>query len=256
MTSLSVADLVISAERPVIIVPITGATKEQILTEAQAIVAADQNVTAGIIEWRIDHFENHHMLDQVNDMLTELRTLLAPRVILATFRTQAEGGVSPLDDNGYLELCQSVIASGHADLIDVEYQRSVAAAIIHSAQEHNVPVVGSNHDFHATPSAGQIVLRLKEMANMGCSVPKVAVMPQSPADVLELLSATIQASQELDVPIITMSMKELGLASRLTGGLFGSAATFATVGAASAPGQIPLTTLDAVFASLYPQVNA
>ncbi len=43
------------------------------------------------------------------------------------------------------------------------------------------------------------------------------------------------------VPLITMSMGPLGAVSRLAGQVFGSCATFATLGdAGSAPGQLPL----------------
>ena len=40
-----------------------------------------------------------------------------------------------------------------------------------------------------------------------------------------------------------MSMSNLGVVSRVCGEIFGSAITFGTVGEASAPGQIPVTSL-------------
>lgn len=66
-------------------------------------------------------------------------------------------------------------------------------------------------------------------------------MPQSVEDVLTLLTATRQADVALSQPVITMSMADLGKVSRIAGEVFGSAVSFGTVGAASAPGQIPLT---------------
>jgi len=68
----------------------------------------------------------------------------------------------------------------------------------------------------------------------------MAVMPQSVEDVLTLLTATNTARQQLQQPIITMSMGDLGKVSRMAGEVFGSCLSFATVGAASAPGQIAL----------------
>lgn len=65
-------------------------------------------------------------------------------------------------------------------------------------------------------------------------------MPQSVDDVLTLLTATNTARQQLGQPVITMSMGDLGKVSRLAGEVFGSCLSFATVGAASAPGQIAL----------------
>ena len=63
-------------------------------------------------------------------------------------------------------------------------------------------------------------------------------MPHSKEDVLTLLSATAEASDRLDIPVITMSMGGQGLVSRLSGEVFGSCLTFGALRAASAPGQI------------------
>ena len=46
-----------------------------------------------------------------------------------------------------------------------------------------------------------------------------------------------------DRPVISMAMGSLGSISRIAGENFGSAVTFATVGAASAPGQFPIQEL-------------
>ena len=69
-------------------------------------------------------------------------------------------------------------------------------------------------------------------------------MPQSPQDVLTLLSATLTMKEKYATqPLITMSMGKIGGVSRVTGRLFGSAMTFGTVGQASAPGQIAIAQL-------------
>ena len=70
------------------------------------------------------------------------------------------------------------------------------------------------------------------------NIPKLAVMPKTKADVIKLLIASEEISRELDKPIVTMSMGKLGVISRIGGEIFGSAMTFGTNGAASAPGQI------------------
>jgi len=84
---------------------------------------------------------------------------------------------------------------------------------------------------------------------MEVDIPKIAVMPTCVEDVLILLSATNEMyTKYADRPIITMSMGPLGVVSRLSGEIFGSAMTFGAVGKVSAPGQIPVrelaTTLD------------
>lgn len=63
---------------------------------------------------------------------------------------------------------------------------------------------------------------------------------------LTLLSATLEAKEVLLCPVVTMSMGQLGLVSRLCGQQFGSAITFGLAGEASAPGQIDADSLHAV----------
>ena len=59
-------------------------------------------------------------------------------------------------------------------------------------------------------------------------------------DVVTLLDATERRFRDARRPLVTVAMGALGAPSRLVGGVFGSAATFATAGAASAPGQLPV----------------
>ncbi|WBL18248.1 MULTISPECIES: type I 3-dehydroquinate dehydratase [Citricoccus] len=249
--TLKVGQIRLGAERPAIIVPITATTAESIYTEASLISNDFSFKAVDIIEWRIDHFEEHRDLHAITKILDALRSTFPEQVLLATFRTSDEGGAAEISPGDYLSLVNHVSASGFVDLVDVEYRRDNAAQCIDAAHKHSVRVVGSNHDFFGTPDEQEIVSRLSTMSDMGCDVPKIAVTPLSPEDVLVLLSATISAGKNLDRPIITMSMKEAGMASRLAGGVFGSSATFATIGAASAPGQIPVATVSAVLDAIH-----
>ena len=91
-----------------------------------------------------------------------------------------------------------------------------------------------------------------EFFTAGADLPKLAVMPQSRADVLELLSATAEmADHHPETPVITMSMGALGAESRLAGETFGSAMTFANPGQASAPGQVSLNIVNEVLDALH-----
>jgi len=107
-----------------------------------------------------------------------------------------------------------------------------------------VPVLGSLHDFTATPPAEELVQRLVEIQERGCAVAKAAVMPQNMGDVLQLMEATwTMTSQHPSTPVLTISMGGLGLITRLSPRVTGSCATFAMVDHPSAPGQIPVEEL-------------
>jgi 3-dehydroquinate dehydratase-1 len=68
-------------------------------------------------------------------------------------------------------------------------------------------------------------------------------MPRSARDVDALLAATADADRSLAIPLVSMAMGEMGVASRVIGFRYGSRITWASAGAASAPGQSPLTEL-------------
>ncbi|WP_418605429.1 type I 3-dehydroquinate dehydratase [Georgenia sp. SUBG003] len=201
------------------------------------------------MEWRVDHFGALTDTRAVLDTAHALARLLGPVPLLVTCRTVSEGGAADLGPDAYGELLSALASSGAADLLDVEHRRAgdVVAAVVATAGRHGVAVVASEHDFEATPPATELVRRLRDMQDAGADVAKIAVMPRTRADVLALLDATREMTEEYaDIPVITMSMGPLGVVTRLAGHLFGSAATFASAGAASAPGQVEVEDLRAV----------
>lgn len=230
---------------PKIIVPIVGATREEILQDAETI----KKVRMDLVEWRADWFEDVMDFSKVEDVLRELRGALGNTPVLFTFRTAKEGGEKEIDADAYAELNIRAAQTGYLDLVDVEAFTGdeTVKRIIEAAHNAGVKVVASSHDFGKTPEKDDIVGRLRKMQEMGADIPKIAVMPRSKKDVLTLLSATEEmASDYADRPIITMSMSGTGLISRLSGEVFGSACTFGAVGKASAPGQMKAEDLDTV----------
>ena len=235
---------------PKIIVPIVGKTKEEILAAA----ASFEGVRLDLVEWRVDWFDGVFDFAQVADAAKALREALGNTPILFTFRTSREGGEKAIEAPVYAELNKKIAATGLVDLIDVEAFTGdeIVRDIIAAAHAAGVKVVASNHDFGKTPAKSDIVYRLRKMQDLGADIPKIAVMPKSKKDVLVLLSATEEmATDYADRPIITMSMAGTGLISRLSGEVFGSAATFGAVGKVSAPGQMNAKDLDTVLTLLH-----
>lgn len=216
-----------------VIVPLTAATPDALLAEAATVAAAGPD----LVEWRIDP-----LLAAGHDLTVAvaLRAALGKLPLLVTLRTAAEGGQFEVTDPDYLDLVRGALNTGVVDLLDVELARATGTAAVRAAHEVQVPVVMSEHHFDGTPAESELVAALDRMLAADADVAKIAVMPNSPADVLTLLSATATVHARTDRPIISMAMGQLGAVSRIGGGVFGSAATFATVGAASAPGQLPL----------------
>lgn len=221
--------------RPKICVPIVEETRAGIWRKAEEIA----KLSVDLVEWRGDFYQEIETIDEVIATLRGLKERLGEKSLLFTFRTKNEGGNREIGQEAYKALNEAV-AYGGADLIDVEVffckeRTTEAVERIHRA---GVKVIGSNHDFYKTPKTGEMVKRLMQMEELRVDVAKLAVMPQEKKDVVRLLEATIEADEKMQIPVVTMSMGEMGMVSRISGRLTGSAMTFAAVGKGSAPGQI------------------
>ncbi|MGC6768242.1 type I 3-dehydroquinate dehydratase [Enterococcus sp. LJL128] len=243
MQTVKVGNVVIGEGTPKIIVPLVGKTKEEIIHEAKQVAALD----CDIVEWRIDFYEEVTEAGKAAQLSKEVHSLLN-KPLLITFRTKKEGGELELPEADYFTIYTNILEQGQADLLDVELfmpEREVEN-IIDKAHKQGVRVVMCNHDFDATPEKAEIVKRLRAMQDKGADICKIAVMPQTSADVLTLLAATEEMKRLYsDRPLITMSMGALGMVSRVSGQVFGSDATFGAAAKASAPGQVPVNQLAA-----------
>ncbi|WAD32276.1 type I 3-dehydroquinate dehydratase [Citrobacter braakii] len=250
MKTVTVKNLVIGEGAPKIIVSLMGKDIATVKSEALAYREADFD----ILEWRVDHFTEVSSADAVLEAARVIREVMADKPLLFTFRSAKEGGEQALSVENYIALNRAAVDSGLVDMIDLELFTGdeLIKATVEYAHEKNVAVIMSNHDFHKTPAAQEIVLRLRKMQELGADIPKIALMPQNKTDVLTLLGATLEMQERYaDRPIITMSMAKTGVISRLSGEVFGSAATFGAVKKASAPGQISVTDLRTVLTILH-----
>lgn len=250
MNTVKVRNIEIGAGIPKICVPIVGVTREEILAAAENI----KSTKADVVEWRVDWYEDIFDFAKTEATMQALREALGEMPILFTFRTSKEGGEKAIETETYVELNQNAAKTGLIDLVDVEAFTGDEAvkSVVETAHENGVKVIASNHDFHKTPAKEEIVSRLRKMQELGADIPKIAVMPQNKKDVLTLLAATEEmASEYADRPIITMSMSETGVISRLSGEVFGSALTFGAVGKVSAPGQMGIEDLTTVLGLLH-----
>ncbi|QMD06789.1 type I 3-dehydroquinate dehydratase [Citrobacter sp. RHB36-C18] len=250
MKTVTVKNLVIGEGAPKIIVSLMGKDIATVKSEALAYREADFD----ILEWRVDHFTEVSSVDAVLEAARAIRDVMSDKPLLFTFRSAKEGGEQALAVENYIALNRAAVDSGLVDMIDLELFTGdeLIKATVEYAHAKNIAVIMSNHDFHKTPVAQEIVLRLRKMQELGADIPKIALMPQNKTDVLTLLGATLEMQERYaDRPIITMSMAKTGVISRLSGEVFGSAATFGAVKKASAPGQISVTDLRTVLTILH-----
>ncbi|OWA34088.1 type I 3-dehydroquinate dehydratase [Saccharibacillus sp. O16] len=234
---------------PKICVPLIGRTQEELQEEAELL----RKIDLDLVEWRVDHYAAVDSVEAVLAELGELRERLGEVPLLFTFRSAREGGARALAADDYIRLNRAAVASGLVDAIDIELFSGddVVRELAAEARGRGVVTFVSNHDFDKTPPQEELEARLRRARELGGDVPKIAVMPRDPGDVLALLTATYRVSLDGTGPVITMSMAETGAVSRIAGGAFGSALTFGAAKHASAPGQLAAPQLRGILNALY-----
>lgn len=198
----------------------------------QARLAQQQG--AGAAELRADLLADPA---QVRAALTAVRAASSLPLLL-TYRSTTEGGKGAGHGQGYEDYLASLLQLRPAvAAVDIEMACPASKALVAEAKAGGYDVVGSCHDFTATPSAAQIAEKLAQITAAGADITKVAYMPRSAQDVAALRHAAHDfAGAYPHQPLIAISMGQLGAPSRTD---LVNCLTFATIadGAASAPGQ-------------------
>jgi 3-dehydroquinate dehydratase, type I len=198
----------------------------------QARLAQQQG--AGALELRADLLADPA---QVRAALTAVRAASSLPLLL-TYRSTTEGGKGAGHGQGYEDYLASLLQLRPAvAAVDIEMACPASKALVAEAKAGGYDVVGSYHDFTATPSAAQITQKLAQITAAGADITKVAYMPRTAQDVAALRHAAHDfAGAYPHQPLIAISMGQLGAPSRTD---LANCLTFATIadGAASAPGQ-------------------
>lgn len=235
-------------KRPEICVPIVAPFRSKIIEQAKKAAA----LPIQMAEWRIDFFSGYER--EITDVILEIKKYLAEKKLIVTLRTEQEGGEPNGSRFDYFSLLKSIREQGAADYADAEIMRDEKAlrAVLSDTAQSSTKVIGSYHDFGSTPEKSFIVDMLEMAGDIGCHAAKFACMPKTTEDVERLLLATEEVKEKRpDLPLITMSMGEMGLCSRLYGGLYGSEVSFGSAFTASAPGQVSYEILNDVFDRIY-----
>lgn len=152
---------------------------------------------------------------------------------IATNRLQAEGGNWEGSEEDRITLLEEILP--FTDAIDVELSADpeLRDRLVKKAKEAGTTVIISSHDFESTPEKMAIRDILERSRQAGADIAKLAVMPNSMQDVLDLLEVTLSEDN-----VCTIAMGQLGKHTRIVGPCYGSKLTYASVSNAVAPGQL------------------
>ncbi len=242
MKTVNIREAILGEGIPKVCTPLVGRSLKELREEINLL----KDIDCDLVEFRADFFEHVENIQKVKDVLLEIREVLKKKPILFTFRSAKEGGEREVESEFYFKLNKEIIKTKLIDAVDIELfnEEESILELIKIAHYEDVKVVMSNHDFHKTPSKEEMISRLIKMQELGADVTKIAVMPKTSSDVLTLLEATNDMKTKYaKTPFITMSMKGVGMISRISGEIFGSAVTFGASRKASAPGQLQVKEL-------------
>lgn len=249
MNTIKIKNVEIGKGIPKICIPLTGKNREEIIEEMEIVKKSNPD----LIEWRVDFFEEGDNPERVCEMLGTINDSFKQIPVLFTFRTKEEGGEKSIMSEDYVKLLKEVSERRLADIVDVQvfWYGEKSEDFIKELKETGAVVLASSHHFEGTPSVREMSDALYTMENRGADIVKLAVMPQSGKDVCALLEATMERKEHSNKPMITMSMGQSGMLSRICGELTGSCVTFASGKQASAPGQIKADELKKVLGDIH-----
>ncbi len=199
----------------------------------------DREQTCDIIELR---------LDTLKTPAADLRAALVGNTtpILLTARHPAEGGQGSEDASGRMALIEPLLDL--AALVDIELRSAMEMkSIVEKAHARSVQVIGSFHDFQATP--GDEILRgaISFAQPAGLDGVKLATFINSPADLTRLIQITSESHR---LRLSCMGMGPWGRISRLVLAKCGSLLNYGYIGESNAPGQWPAARLKELLAEL------
>ncbi len=216
-----------------IVVSITPSSLEEAV-----LLSPEDYQGADLVEWRADYLPAELILEAAPIIFAKFPSTS----VIFTLRTVEEGGNIQLDEITYLHLIQEIANCYSPAYIDVQY---FTYPNVYGQVGSLGKVVLSYHDFSRLPE--DFLKRCQIMTDLKPAVVKIAVMPQEATDVLQMMLWTREfKNRHPHQTYVTMAMGKMGRLSRLGADIAGSAWSFASVGQASAPGQVSLKDLEQV----------
>jgi 3-dehydroquinate dehydratase I len=187
-------------------------------------------------------------LDLIKLPAADVRALLTGNELplLLTARHPAEGGQAPEDPAGRAAMIEPLLDL--ATLIDLELRSAMQMqGTIAKARAAGVPVIGSFHDFQATPTDDVLLGAVNFGQQAGLDAVKFATYLNTQEDLIRLMKL---AGGTHRLRLSVMGMGPWGRVSRLVLAKSGSLLNYGFIGTSNAPGQWPVARLKELLSEL------
>ncbi|MDN5844763.1 MAG: type I 3-dehydroquinate dehydratase [Candidatus Nitrosocosmicus sp.] len=198
------------------------------------------NMGADIIECRFDYLRDFENLDHYLDILSKYKDKC-----IYTIRPENEGGKFPNDPKKRAEIIDNFIHR-NPFLVDIEYNLISSNDLIADLVENENPrILVSWHDFLQTPEFDYLLEQVKNMQIYSPLV-KIVTTAKSIDDSIKILS--LNRSIDTHINLVAFAMGEMGVLSRVLCTVVGDAPfTYASLGAAIAPGQLSIDQMKSIY---------
>ena len=202
-------------------------------------------IGADILEIRLDLLEIRDR-DIAAETIRKVKSETGLPIII-TNRSYIEGGKWGEEEAERIGLIKDLLSLRDGpDAVDIELSidEDERDRAVEAAKNNGKTVIISSHDFSKTPSFVEMKATLEDAFIAGADIAKLAVMPQSMKNVMDLLRVTLDvggAGRE----ICTIAMGDLGKHTRVIAPFYGSVLTYASVENTilTPPGQLPVDKL-------------
>ncbi|MDG4475105.1 type I 3-dehydroquinate dehydratase [Thiovibrio frasassiensis] len=213
-------------------------------TPAEALaLAKEAEPVADVLEIRLDsmtHPEIPAFLQGIN------------KPLLFTNRPTWEGGNCAAGEPERIDLLKKAAEAGAAYVdIELNAEPTLATELIAAARANNCKSIVSWHDFKCTASRQALTEIFQRQCRSGADIGKIVTTARCFQDVFRVLALQEQAA-ELGFPLIAFCMGPAGMISRVASTDLGGYMTYAAPdnGPATAPGQLPASSLRRIFTEL------
>ncbi len=246
--TVTVKGLRIGGDRTKICLPLVAESDYELMAQALEL----KKMKPDLIEWRIDYYEDCGDKEKVLSALNDLKHVIEDIPLIFTLRTVKEGGMAKISEALRKEVIEASVESGFVDLVDIEMSndKKFIEDMRNITLANGTKIIMSYHNFDYTPEEHEIRRMLAKGQDFDGDIVKLAIMPKSKGDVITLMNAVHNIGRKLNIPVIAISMGELGQITRIACRVMGTAVTFASGIGSSAPGQLGYREMKEILRSL------
>jgi len=224
------------------------------ILELKSIIAKSLRSDPNLIELRYDYIDDVQQITQ--DFVNELLTNVQPKIpVIFTFRAHKEGGQMKIDEKIRFEILKTLVLS-QPNYLDIEMntEKRMLGELINLANQNDVNLIFSYHNFDKTPSYEIVFEKIKNFLDrlregygldsqiMEKIILKMIFTAQKFEDNLIPLKLC-KVITEKNMKIISFCMGNLGIFSRILCVLNGSFLTYGSLVEETAPGQIDVKSI-------------